>query len=113
MSFLKAQLASTAPEATKIRLALLATALSDALGASTEFQQRFSFDLVTSMRPNLSFNQPKGVWTDDTSMALCLAKSLATHEEFDEVDQLKTYCRWWQSGYLSAVDQCFDIGKVI
>ncbi|KAH8830796.1 ADP-ribosylation/Crystallin J1 [Flagelloscypha sp. PMI_526] len=107
------QSAAVAPIETKIRLAFLATALSDALGASTEFQRRFSFDFVTSMLPNDSFSQPKGVWTDDTSMTLCLAKSIAQVNGFDPIDQLSVYCKWWPGGYLSAVPRPFDIGNTI
>jgi len=34
------------------------------------------------------FGLEPGQWTDDTSMALCLAESLIESGEFDAVDQL-------------------------
>ncbi|KAJ7496534.1 ADP-ribosylglycohydrolase-domain-containing protein [Mycena latifolia] len=117
-------LVAAAPS-TKIRLALLATALCDALGGPAEFRARFSFDFLSHMVPNENFELPAGVWTDDTSMALALAHSIATFTEdseagvtkgrggFDEEDQLDAYYRWWQDGALSATGHCFDIGNTI
>lgn len=53
---------------------------------------------------------PPGAWTDDTSMALCLAESLLEKRAFDSTDQLERYVRWWQRGHLSSTGRCFDIG---
>ncbi|KAJ7762857.1 ADP-ribosylation/Crystallin J1 [Mycena maculata] len=117
-----------APAPTKIRLALLATALCDALGAPAEFCARASFAFLSTMAPNENFGLGPGVWTDDTSMALALARSLATcsggegastpttggaRGGFDAADQLDAYFRWWQDGALSATGECFDIGTTI
>jgi ADP-ribosylglycohydrolase len=52
-----------------------------------------------------------GQWTDDTSMALCLAESLLECADFDEVDQLDRYLRWWRTGHLSSTGECFDVGN--
>ncbi|KAK0204671.1 ADP-ribosylation/Crystallin J1 [Desarmillaria ectypa] len=109
-----------APEM-KIRASILATALVDALGGPAEFHTRFSFDVVDSMLPNANFSLPPGVWTDDTSMALCLARSLATYRSndatpaggFDECHQLAAYTEWWKRGVLSATGKCFDIGNTV
>ncbi|KAF9446603.1 ADP-ribosylglycohydrolase [Macrolepiota fuliginosa MF-IS2] len=63
------------------------------------------------MIPNHNFGLPPGVWTDDTSMTLCLARSLARSADgFSERDQLQAYLAWSQQGELSAIGQCFDIG---
>ncbi|KAJ7046212.1 ADP-ribosylation/Crystallin J1 [Mycena alexandri] len=114
-----------APASTKIRLALLATALCDALGAPAEFKPRFSFSFISHMKPNGNFALGAGVWTDDTSMMLALARSLGTYSGsssqqaegtrggFDEADQLEAYLRWYQDGVLSAIGRCFDIGSTI
>ncbi|KDR76451.1 hypothetical protein GALMADRAFT_246811 [Galerina marginata CBS 339.88] len=122
MDTLFAQFPTPASSSTKIRLSILSTAMVDALGGPAEFQQRFSFPFVSSMLPNDTFKLPPGVWTDDTSMTLCLAKSLCTFKEspnspytggFDEVHQLQLYKRWHEEGHLSAVGRCFDIGNGI
>ncbi|PBL03843.1 ADP-ribosylglycohydrolase [Armillaria gallica] len=115
------QNATKAAPATKIRASILATALVDALGGPAEFHGRFSFDVVDSMIPNANFSLPPGVWTDDTSMTLCLAQSLATYRlndsmppgGFDECHQLAAYTEWWKRGVLSATGKCFDIGNTI
>ncbi|CAA7257297.1 unnamed protein product [Cyclocybe aegerita] len=121
-SGLRTQFPTYASSATKIRLSVLATALVDALGAPPEFHKRFEYPFVTSMLPNGNFNLPPGVWTDDTSMMLCLANSISTFKEtadspytggFDEVHQLEFYNRWHKEGYLSAVGRCFDIGNTV
>jgi ADP-ribosylglycohydrolase len=56
------------------------------------------------------FKLKAGEWTDDTSMALCLAESLITRQEFDALDQMQRYLRWYEDGYLSSNGHCFDIG---
>jgi ADP-ribosylglycohydrolase len=57
------------------------------------------------------FGLPAGAWTDDTSMALCLAESLVERRGFDPVDQLERYVRWWREGHNSSTGKCFDIGR--
>ncbi len=54
-----------------------------------------------------------GQWTDDTSMALCLAASLIEKGIFDPKDQMQRYVRWWEEGYMSSTGTCFDIGNTI
>jgi ADP-ribosylglycohydrolase len=56
------------------------------------------------------FNLKPGQWTDDTSLALCLAESLIEKREFVPVDQLERYVRWHREGHLSSTGHCFDIG---
>ena len=59
------------------------------------------------------FGLKPGEWTDDTSMALCLAESLIERPTFDMIDQLDRYTRWWRKGYLSSNGRCFDIGGTV
>jgi ADP-ribosylglycohydrolase len=56
------------------------------------------------------FQLKPGEWTDDTSMALCLAESLVEKQGFDPVHQLETYVRWYKDGHFSVKGRCFDIG---
>jgi ADP-ribosylglycohydrolase len=60
-----------------------------------------------------SFPFESGKWTDDTSMALCLAESLITKRAFDPMDQLERYLRWLEEGYLSSIGVCFGIGMTV
>ena len=59
---------------------LLGTAIGDALGVPVEFEHRQELgkNPVVGMREYGTHNQPKGTWSDDTSLALCLAESLCT-----------------------------------
>ena len=57
-----------------------------------------------------SHGLPPGYWTDDTSMALCLAESLA-ERGFDPADQLERYLRWFREGHLSSMGEGFGIGN--
>ena len=59
------------------------------------------------------FGLAPGQWTDDTSMALCLAESLVACAGFDPVDQLVRYVRWYREGYLGPTGRCFDIGNTV
>ncbi len=59
------------------------------------------------------FRLKPGEWTDDTSMALCLASSLVEQGKFDPLDQMERYLRWFDEGYLSSNGRCFDIGNTV
>jgi len=95
----------------RYRGCLLGLAAGDALGTTLEFKQPGSFQPLTDMVGDGPFNLKPGEWTDDTSMALCLAESLVTKQAFDPVHQLETYVRWWREGHLSVKGRCFDIGN--
>jgi ADP-ribosyl-[dinitrogen reductase] hydrolase len=89
---------------------LLGLAVGDALGTTLEFARRGTFEPLTDMVGGGPFNLSPGQWTDDTSMALCLASSLVEKRDFDPVDQMDRYCRWWKEGYMRCTGSCFDIG---
>lgn len=95
----------------RFRGALVGLACGDAVGTTVEFMPRKSFAPVTDMVGGGPFNLQPGQWTDDTSMALCLAESLLYRRDFDPVDQMNRYCNWWRHGYLSSTGACFDIGN--
>lgn len=92
--------------------ALLGLAVGDALGAAVEFKQPGSFDPVTDYRGGGPHHLRPGEWTDDTSMALALADSIAA-VGWDLNDQARRYCEWWRQGKYSSTDRCFDIGLTI
>lgn len=97
----------------RFRGCLLGLAIGDAVGTTVEFQPRHSFPPVTDMVGGGPFNLKPGQWTDDTSMALCLATSLIEIGGFDAIDQMNRYCDWFDHGYLSSTGQCFDIGNTV
>ena len=97
----------------RYRGCLLGLACGDALGTSVEFMPRGSFKPLTDMLGGGPFGLRAGQWTDDTSMALCLAESLLSRAGFDARDQMARYLNWWQWGYLSSTGECFDIGMTV
>jgi len=92
--------------------AMVGLAVGDAIGTTVEFRQRGSFDPVTDMVGGGPFDLRPGEWTDDTSMALCLADSLIARGSLDERDLLTRFCRWFREGENSTTGHCFDIGNV-
>lgn len=92
---------------------LLGLAIGDAVGATVEFLPRGRFKPLTDMIGGGKFQLEKGQWTDDTSMALCLADSLIACQGFDANDQMQRYCRWIDEGYNSSKPYAFGIGKTI
>ena len=90
--------------------ALFGLAVGDALGTTIEFSPPGTFKPLTDMVGGGPFGLKPGQWTDDTSLALCLAESLIEKKGFDPVDQLERYVRWYRHGHLSSTGRCFDVG---
>src|SRR5687768_8730110 len=90
--------------------ALLGLAVGDALGTTLEFSSRDSRPLQTEMRGGGPFQLKAGQWTDDTSMALALAESLAANSDFDPLDLMTRFVSWYETGAYSCTGTCFDIG---
>ena len=97
----------------RIQGCLVGLAVGDALGASVEFRPNayLKENEVKDMLSGGTWGLEKGQWTDDTSMALCLAVSLIIKAESNTYDQFERYKRWFRKGYLSSTGKCFDIGK--
>jgi len=89
---------------------LLGLACGDAVGTTLEFKPKGSFEPITDMVGGGPFTLEPGQWTDDTSMALCLAESFIEKKCFDPLDQMERYLKWYRTGYLSSTGVCFDIG---
>ncbi|HQK92841.1 MAG TPA: ADP-ribosylglycohydrolase family protein [Armatimonadota bacterium] len=92
----------------RLRGALVGLAVGDALGASVEFCAPGTFEPITGYRGGGPHGLDPGEWTDDTSMALALADSIA--HGWDLNDQARRYVDWQQTGRYSVNGRCFDIG---
>ncbi len=92
---------------------LIGLAVGDALGTTVEFRHPGSFEPLTDIIGGGPFQLQPGEWTDDTSMALCLAESLIEKKVFNASDQVDKYIRWRDNGYLSSNGRCFDIGNTV
>jgi ADP-ribosyl-[dinitrogen reductase] hydrolase len=89
---------------------LLGLAVGDSLGTTLEFSRRDAHPPLTDMAGGGPFGLRPGEWTDDTSMALCLADSLMACSTLDQRDLMERFVRWWREGYNSHNGHCFDIG---
>ena len=97
----------------RFRGCLLGLAAGDALGTTLEFRTPGTFQKIDDIVGGGPFRLEPGQWTDDTSMALCLATSLIERGEFDPRDQMQRYVRWRREGYLSSNGKFFDIGNTV
>ena len=89
--------------------AFVGLAVGDAVGAATQYRRPGRFTPVGDMLGGGPFDLPRGAWSDDTAMALCLAESLLESNGFSARDQVERYRRWQVEGYLSATEQCIGI----
>ena len=97
----------------RFRGCLMGLAVGDAVGTTLEFRAPGTFTPISDMVGGGPFGLAPGQWTDDTSMALCLATSLVERGGFDPHDQMQRYLRWYREGYLSSTGRCFDIGTTV
>lgn len=89
---------------------LIGTAVGDALGVPVEFQPRgyLKANLVTDMREYGTHEQPKGTWSDDTSLMLCLAESM--REGLDSNTLAQKFIAWKNDNLWTPHGWVFDIG---
>jgi ADP-ribosylglycohydrolase len=97
----------------RYRGSLLGLAAGDAVGTTLEFKRPGTFTPINDMVGGGPFRLKPGQWTDDTSMALCLAESLIEQNGFVPTDQLEKYLQWYRNGHLSSRGRCFDIGNTV
>lgn len=93
----------------RFRGAMLGLAIGDALGTTLEFAPRDSAT-VTDIVGGGPFHLKPGDWTDDTSMACCLAYSLVHSHGFDPDHAMRVFSYWYRFGAYSPTGECFDIG---
>lgn len=93
-----------------VHSALFGLAVGDALGVPVEFQDRELLKRlpVISMRENGSHAQPKGTWSDDSSLTFCLADSLC--KGYDINDIANKFVLWRQEQIWTPHGRVFDIG---
>lgn len=96
---------------------LMGLAIGDALGAPfefwkkekvTEYLKNNELELVGFQRGNVKL--PAGFYTDDTSLALCLASSLV-EKGFSLEDQFSRYRKWLNEGYLTPLGSSYGVGQ--
>jgi ADP-ribosylglycohydrolase len=89
---------------------LFGIAIGDALGVPVEFQSRNSLKAnpVIGMREFGTYYQPKGTWSDDSSLTFCLAESLVNGYDLKEIAH--KFVQWKNEAYWTPHGKVFDIG---
>ncbi|CAL2083332.1 ADP-ribosylglycohydrolase [Tenacibaculum sp. 190524A02b] len=95
-----------------IEATFLGLAVGDALGVPVEFRSRKELQAnpVKDMREYGTHNQPKGTWSDDSSLTFCLAESLCKELEINLIDISKNFINWLDYGFWTPHGKVFDIG---
>lgn len=94
----------------RLKDAVYGLAVGDALGVPVEFMDRNTFH-VTDMTGYGTYNQPKGTWSDDTSMTIATCDSIRELGKIDCKDIYDKFCRWAFSGEYTPDKVTFDIGN--
>ncbi len=108
--FSLSKIKSTKIPTTKIHAALLGVAIGDAVGVPYEFSSRAQMKSkpATDMTEFGTHDQPKGTWSDDSSLTFCLAEALVHEYSLKEISS--NFIKWKNEGYWSARGEVFDIG---
>ncbi len=91
--------------------AIIGVAVGDALGVPVEFSSReeLSQNPIDTMIGYGTYSQPPGTWSDDTSLTLCIASSIAEHG-YNLPDIAQRFVNWEEKNYWTPHGRVFDIG---
>lgn len=96
-----------------IKSAIFGHAVGDALGVPVEFVKREKLEKcpVTDMLEFGTHNQPKGTWSDDTSMTLCTLDSLTRQNAIIPEDIMLNFSKWLLEGKFTPFGCTFGVGR--
>jgi ADP-ribosylglycohydrolase len=96
----------------KILSGVYGLAIGDALGVPVEFNSREDLQRnpVTGMRAGGTHNQPKGVWSDDTSMVLATMEAMSRNN-WGADTIMYNFSRWLYNAEFTATGNVFDVGN--
>ncbi len=91
---------------------IMGLCVADALGVPVELESREKLkkDPVMGMRGYGSHNLPPGTWSDDSSLALCLADSLSRGLDYEDI--IQNFANWLFKGEFTPHGESFGIGSV-
>ena len=91
---------------------MLGLIVGDALGVPVEFMSRTELmkNPVTGMREYGTHHQPRGTWSNDSSMALAELDSIRMVGTIDYTDMMARFSRWCMHGEYTPFGEVFDIG---
>ena len=93
-----------------IKSGIFGVCIGDALGVPVEFKERayLKENPVNGYLEYMSWNQPKGTWSDDSSLTLCLVEILAKGYNLEKLGE--SFVKWYKYGHWTAHGKLFDIG---
>jgi ADP-ribosylglycohydrolase len=97
----------------KVYSALYGAIVADALGVPVEFKDRESLKKqpVTDMVGYGTYNLPKGTWSDDSSMTLCLTDSIGRKKGIDYEDIMHNFSSWLKHAKFTPNHHVFGVGR--
>lgn len=95
-----------------IKAGIFGVVVGDALGVPVEFTSRTErkLDSVTDMREYGTHSQPKGTWSDDSSMMLASLDSIIQSGGINYDDMMTRFRDWKINGEYTPHGRVFDIG---
>lgn len=82
--------------------------VGDALGVPVEFNKRDTYN-IKGMTGYGTYDQPKGTWSDDSSLSLCLMEHLNKETSLNNL--MDSFVMYSDEGYMTPFDECFDVGN--
>lgn len=97
----------------KVKDGIIGFIVGDALGVPVEFYSRRELeeDPVVDMREYGTYNQPKGTWSDDSSMTIAMMDSIINKRCIDYKDIMDNFCKWAVDEEFTPNGERFDIGN--
>ncbi len=97
----------------KVKDGICGFVVGDALGVPVEFYSRWELeeDPVIDMREYGTFNQPRGTWSDDSSMTIATMVSIVNKNAIDYEDIMDEFCLWAYDHEHTPHGERFDIGN--
>ena len=95
-----------------IKAGIFGTVVGDAIGEPVEFTSRTDrrLDPVTDMREYGTHSQPKGTWSDDSSMMLATLDSIINNGGVNYEDMMTRFRDWKINGNYTPHGCVFDVG---
>jgi len=95
------------------RASIIGSIVGDALGVPVEFTNRKDLDVnpVSDMREYGTYKQPKGTWSDDSSMILCAMENVVKGKALNPEFMIHTWSEWYTKGKWTPYGKVFDIGS--
>ena len=101
------------PYKDKIYGAVIGAVLGDALGVPFEFMKKEDINIykINKIDGGGRWSQPKGTWSDDSSMLLCTIESLLNGYNCHDIGD--KYVKWLYEGYCTPYGIVFDAGATV